>query len=108
MNHIKYIFRGIFIVLAIVLLFYINKKPDDNVESIAEFKFKMFQKLQADSLNSKQKAGLLLKETTKFVDDSSRVQRGIQYLMGLLALVAIMEVSFFIMNKRNSRSPDIN
>jgi len=102
MKRLKYIVRGVFFVIAVVLLFYINRKTYNNVESVAEFKFKMYQKLQTDSLGSKQKADLLMKETSKFVDDSSQVKNGIRYLMGLLAITVIAEVSFFILKKRAS------
>lgn len=99
---IRYVSRGVLFFLAICIIVYLNRKTDDNVDSIAEFKFKMYQKLQTDSLNSMQKADILLKETTKFVDDSSRLQKGTRYLMALLGLVIITELGFLIMAKRNS------
>ena len=63
----------------------------------------MFQKIQTDSLDSKQKLDLLVDETTKFVDSSSRVKKGIQYLTLLLVLLVLVEVIFFVLVKRNKQ-----
>jgi hypothetical protein len=77
------------------------------VGTIAEFKFKMIEKLRTDSLDSKHKMDLLLKETTKFIDDSSRVRKGIHYLMALLALTVTFELGFIILERRNSERQEI-
>ena len=103
----RYILRVVFILLAVLLLVHLNRKTDDNVESIAEFKFKMFQKMQTDSLDSKHKLDLLLNETSRFIDDSSHVRRGIHYLMGLLGLLVAVEVGFLIFGRRNSGRQEI-
>lgn len=106
MKRTKFIIRIAFFLLTISLLVYLNVKTDGQAETIAEFKFKMIQKINADSLNSKHKAELVLNETTKFIDDSSRVRKGMQYLMGLLGLWAVIEVCFLILRQRNYTQPD--
>jgi len=63
----------------------------------------MIEKIQTDSLDSKHKLDLLVKETTKFIDDSSHVREGIHYLVGLLVLWAAIELGFFIQDSRNYR-----
>jgi len=102
MKRTRYIFRIAFFILIVLQLVYLNRKTDDNVETIAEFKFKMFEKLRTDSLDSKHKMEVLLDETTKFVDDSSHVRKGIHHLMALLALLVTIEFGFFILMKGNS------
>ena len=97
----KGIFRIIFVLLTVVLLVYLNRKTDANTESIAEFKLKMIQRIQTDSLDSKKKLDLLLNETTKFVEDSSHVREGIHYLMRLLGLWIVIELVFLLLEKRN-------
>ena len=103
MNRIRYISRSIFFLAAVLLLVYINRKTDESTQSIAEFKFKMFQKIQTDSLDSKHKLTLLVDETTKFIDDSSRVKKGINYLTLLFALLIVVEFVFLVLAKRNGR-----
>lgn len=100
MNRTKYIFRVIFILLTVFLLVYLNRKTDNNTESIAEFKLKMIEKIRTDSLDSKHKLDLLLNETTKFVDDSSHVRKGMLYLMRLLGLWVVIEGVFLVLEKR--------
>src|SRR6185369_5507598 len=101
MKRAKYIFRVVFLLMTVSLLVYLNKKAGDDVGTIAEFKFKMIEKLRTDSLDAKHKLDLLLNDTTKFIDNSSHVRKGIHYLMGLLGLVVITEVGFLIIDKRN-------
>jgi hypothetical protein len=101
MNRTKYIIRIIFVFLTVFLLVYLNRKTDDNSESIAEFKLKMIEKIRTDSLESKDKLELLLKETTEYIDDSSHVRDGIHYLMRLLGLWVIIELVFLVVDKRN-------
>ena len=62
----------------------------------------MIEKLQTDSLNSKQKMDLLVNETTKFMDDSAHVRNGIRYLMVLLGLLVVTEVTFLILKPSRS------
>lgn len=103
MTRLKYVVRGTFLFLIAFLLFHLNSKSDENLKSIAEFKLEMFEKIRTDSLDSKHKMELALKETTKFVEGSSHVRKGIQRLMGLLALFVVTEVAFAIHEKRNSK-----
>ena len=101
MNRTKYIIRIIFVLLTVFLLIYLNKKTDNNTESIAEFKLKMIEKIRTDSLDSKSKVDLLINETTKFIDDSSHVTKGIHYLMRLLGLWIVVELVFLLVEKSN-------
>ena len=101
MNRTRYIFRVVFFLLTILLLVSLNRKTDDNTRTIAEFKFKMIEKIRTDSLDSKHKLDLLLNETTKFIDDSSHVREGIHYLVGLVGLWVAIELGFLILEKRN-------
>jgi hypothetical protein len=101
MNRAKYIFRAIFFLLAILLLVDLNRKTDDNIGTIAEFKIKTIEKIRTDSLDARHKADMVLKETTKFIDGSSHVRKGIHYLLGLFGLWVATEVGFLIISKRN-------
>ena len=99
MNRVRSILRIVYLLVAVALLINLNRKTNDKAETIANFKYKMIEKLQTDSLNSKQKINLLVNETTKFMDDSARVRNGIRYLMALLVLLGVTEVTFFILQK---------
>lgn len=101
MNRTRSIFRLVFFLLTVLLVVYLNKKTDDNTETIVEFKFKMIEKIRTDSLDSRHKLELLLNETTKFIDDSSHVKGGIHYLMNLLGLWVVVELGFLILEKRS-------
>ena len=105
MTRTKYIFRAVFILLAVFLLVDLNKKTDDHIGSIAEFKFKTLEKIRTDSLDAKHKLDLVLKDTAKFVDNSSHVRKSIHYLLGLLGLWVIVELIFFLLLKRNYGRP---
>jgi hypothetical protein len=106
MKKLKYILRGILLISTILLLVYLNKKTDDHTQTIAQFKYKMIEKIRTDSLDSKQKANLLLNETTKFIDDSSHVKKGIRNLMSLLGIWFVIELVFLIQEKRNTDRPE--
>jgi hypothetical protein len=99
MKKLRNIFRIIFFLTAVVLLVFLNTKANDNTKSVVEFKISMLQKLRADSLNSKQKAELLVGETAKYVEDTSRVKTGLNYLTLLFAIVIIVECIFLILGK---------
>jgi hypothetical protein len=101
MNKTRYIIRIVFIFLTVFLLVYLNRKTDDNTESIAEFKLNMIEKIRTDSLDTKHKLELLLNDTTKFIDDSSHVRKGIHYLMRLLGLWVVIEGVFLFLKKGN-------
>jgi hypothetical protein len=101
MNRVKYIVRLIFLLIAVSLLVYLNRKTNNNTVTVAEFKFKMFEKIRADSLDSRHKLDLVLDETTKFLDDSSRVREGVHYLTALFGLLVVFELGFLIVEKRN-------
>ena len=107
MNRARYICRIVFFLLAVLLLIYLNKKTDDNTATIAEFKFKTIEKIRTDSLDTKHKLDLLVDDTTKFIDGSTHVRKGIHYLMGLLALWGVVEFGFLILERKNDRRRDI-
>lgn len=91
-----YSLRAVFFIAVVILLVHLNKKADNNTESIVEFKLKMIEKVRTDSLNNKQKADLLIKETTKFIDNSSHVKKGFQNLLVLLIVWGVFEVVIFL------------
>ena len=97
----KYLFRACFFLLAVILLIRLNSTTADNAQTIAEFKFKTIEKFRADSLDTKHKLDMVLRETTRFVEGSSHVRDELHYLMGLLGLFGIFEVFFLIREKRN-------
>jgi hypothetical protein len=68
--------------------------------SIVEFKYKTFKKIETDSLDPKRKLDLLVNETTNFIDDSTRVKKGIHYLTILFGLLVVAELCFLIFTKR--------
>jgi hypothetical protein len=74
--------------------------------SIVEFKYNTFKKLQADSLDNKQKLDFLVKQTATFVDESSTVRKGIDYLTLLFVVQIAIEFTFLILLKRNSGRQD--
>jgi hypothetical protein len=102
MSRARWIFRLVLALAAVLLLVYINRKSNDNTATITEFKFKMYKKLQTDSLDTKRKLNLIIDETTNFIDDSARVKTGINYLTLVLGLAVVAEVVFLMLTKRNS------
>lgn len=102
MNRVKYILRTVFFVLAIGLIVHLNRKTDNNTESIVEFKLKIIEKVRADSLANQERVKLLIDETTKFVDDSAHVKNGMRYLLGLLILWGATELVYIIFSKRTN------
>ena len=107
MNKARWIFRFLFFLLTVTLLVYINRKSNDSTMSIVEFKYKTFKKIETDSLDTKRKLDLLVNETTKFIDDSTRVRKGIRYLTLLFGLLVVVELGFLIFTKRNYRGREI-
>jgi hypothetical protein len=106
MNRTRNIFRLVFILLAAILLIYINGKSNDNSMSIVEFKYKTYKKIEADSLDAKQKVELLVNETSKFIDDSTRMSNGVHYLTLLFALQITAEFIFLILSKKKFKRQD--
>jgi hypothetical protein len=104
MNRTRNIFRIAFLALAVILLVYINRKSNDNTLSVAEFKYKTYKKIETDSLDTKQKVDLLINDTSKFIDDSTRVRNGVRYLTLLFVLQLIAEFVFLILSKKVSRN----
>jgi hypothetical protein len=106
MNRTRNITRIVFLVLAVILLVYINRKPNESSMSIAEFKYKTYKKIEGDSLDAKRKVQLLVNETSKFIDNSSRVRNGVRYLTLLFVLLIIAEFAFLILSKKDLRQQD--
>src|SRR5258707_15746970 len=106
MNRARYIFRVVIFLLIVIQLVYLNRKTE-GTRTIAEFKFKMLEKIRTDSLDSKNKLDLLLNETTKFIDNSSHVREGIHYLMLLLGLLVANKLGFLLVEKRNYARQEI-
>jgi hypothetical protein len=96
---IKTLVRLIFFAIAVSLLIYTNIAPNEKSQSVAEFKLKMLQKIQMDSLNSDQKVKLVMDETSEFVETSSRVKDGLRYLTWLFAMAIIAELIFLVLKK---------
>src|SRR5258708_4450983 len=103
MNRTRYISRSAFILAIVLQLVYINQRTSETTESIAEFKFKMFQNLKTDSLDSKHKLNLVVDETSKFINDSSRVKKGITFLTLIFGLWVVTEIIFVVQDKRKGR-----
>jgi hypothetical protein len=102
-NRARNIVRLFFFGIGILLLNNLNRKTDENVESIAEFKLRMIQKVQNDSLETKRKLDLLMDDTSEFVDKSSGVRAGVRYLSLLLGLVVVTEFAFILFIRQSSR-----
>jgi hypothetical protein len=79
----------------------VNRKTNENTESVAEFKLKMLRQIQTDSLDSKQKAELVVDQTTKFVDSSAHVRNGVRYLTLLFGVFIVTEVVFYIIKRKH-------
>ena len=104
MNRTRNIFRGLFFLLAVLLLIHLNRKTDVNLGVIAKFKYETLNKIKSDTLGSKAKLDLLVQETTKLNEqisqDSSHAQDVLYYLMGVVALFIGSELIFSIKAKR--------
>lgn len=100
----KYILRASFLIMIIYLIVQLNKKPDDRSQSIVEFKLKMLDKIQVDSLNSKQKIDLVIDDTRKFMDESSQIKKSANLLMAILAIWVVTELAFFALGRRKASS----
>jgi hypothetical protein len=105
MKKARNISRISFLILTVILLVYINNKSNDHTLSIVEFKYNTYKKLNTDSLDNKQKLDIILKDTTEFIDDSSRVKAGVNYLTLLFILLIVSEFFFLITTKKSPR-PD--
>jgi hypothetical protein len=98
----KYIFRSLFFLITVFLIVYINRKTDDNAQTIAEFKFETLKKLKADSLDSQDQVDVLINETKKFNDqvaEDSPIRKGFRYLTATLVLFVLFELSFWMIEK---------
>ena len=73
---------------------------------IARFKLETLNKIKNDSLDTKHKLDLLVDETTKFnkqfIDNSPHVKEGIRYLIGVVVLLIVVELGFFITERRRT------
>jgi len=105
MKRVKYILRGLFFILTVLLLSYLNSKTGVNLKSIAKFKLETLQKIQSDSLENKDKVMRLVHETTQLnkqiSEDSSHAREAINYLILVVLLFCISELVFVVMKKRS-------
>jgi hypothetical protein len=104
MNLTRRILRIVFFLLAISQLFYLIRKTDDQAKTVAEFKYEMYKKVQADTLDSKHKLDMVFRETDKFMDSSAHVKKGLHNLTGLFALWVVIEFIFLIFKKRRAKN----
>ncbi|SHH61044.1 hypothetical protein SAMN04488109_4613 [Chryseolinea serpens] len=104
MYRTRYILRALFLLLTVSLLYYLNKRTDLNLGAIAKFKYETLNKIQSDSLDSKNKLDVLIHETEKFNEqineDSSRTLKVIYLLIGVVTLFMVSELIFTIIMKR--------
>ncbi len=104
MNTAKYILRGILLLSIVSILIYLDGKTDDNFKRIAKFKLETLNKIKADSLDTKVKLDVLIKETTKFnekvSDDSPSFKKGRRYLILVIALLVVAECAFYVAKAR--------
>jgi len=104
MNRTKHILRGTLLLLIVLLLINLYKKTEDNVVQIAKFKYDTFNKIKTDSLGTEHKLNLLVNESTKFNEqffgNSPQLKNGIRYLIGAVALLIVIELGFFIRERR--------
>lgn len=104
MKTTKYILRASFLVMIIYLIVQLNKKPDDQSQSIVDFKLKMLEKIQVDSLNSRQKVNLVIDDTRKFMEESTQTRKFANLLMAILGIWVVTELTFFAVRRRNASS----
>jgi hypothetical protein len=104
MNRTRYILRALFLFLVVSLLFYLNKRANLNLGAIAKFKYETLNKIQSDSLDSKDKLDVMIQETEKFNEqineDSSRALNAIYSLIGVVTLFIVSELIFATIKKR--------
>jgi hypothetical protein len=104
MKRTRFFTRIFFLLLVVSILFYLNRKSGVNLDTITRFKLETMNKMQADSLDTKHKFDLLVKETTKFNEkineDSSHAQEVINFLIGLVIIFIISELFFLHKGRR--------
>ena len=107
MNLTRTILRILLLLLTVLILFYLNIKTEDNIELIAEFKFKTLEHIKTGSLDIEHKLDLLDNETTRFsgqiIEDTSKVREAIIYLIGMVGLLIAVEITFSIAEKRRNQ-----
>ena len=101
MKKVKYTFRLAIFLIAVSLIIYLSRKTNDNTQSIAEFKVRMFENVRVDSVDAQHKLELLRNATSKFMANSTRVRDGLHYLAGLFVVLVIVELSFIAFERRN-------
>lgn len=102
----KNIFRIAFFAALLYLVIQINRKSDDQAESIAEFKLKMYKKIQTDSIGTRQKIDLMRNETTRFIENSEQVKTGTRRLFLIVLTWLGFELIVQIKSrKRRSQEP---
>ena len=74
---------------------------------IAKFKLETLSKIKSDSLDTGHKLDLLVNETEKFSNqidqDSPDIKEAIQYLIGIMVLFIVVEIGFYITERRSGK-----
>jgi len=104
MNRTQYLLRGFFFLLTILLLYYLNNKAGINLKTISKFKLETLNKIQSDSLGSKDKLDVLVRDTTAFNkqidEDSSHARELISYLIIVVVLFGTSELIFATIKRK--------
>jgi len=107
MNRVKYIVRGILLLLAVLQLIALNTKTDDTFGRMATFKVQTINKVKADSLSAGEKIDLLINETTKFSNqiekDSPQIRKSVHRLIGIVLVLILSELGFLVAKKGAAR-----
>ena len=105
MRRTKYIIRGTLLLVIIGLLIDLYSATESNIAQIAKFKVETFSKINTDSLDAGHKLDLLVNETKKFnkqfVQDSPHVKNNLHFVMGAVGLLIMVELAFFITERKN-------
>lgn len=104
MHRMKYIIRGMLLLVIAGLLISLYHATENNITQIAKFKLDTFNKVNADSLDAKHKLDVLVNETKKFneqfVQDSPHVKNNLLLVIGAVGLLIMVELAFFITERR--------
>ncbi len=106
MTWTHYILRGLLIIVTVLLLFYLNRKANDNIELIEKHKFETLDNIKDDSLNTKYRFDLLDNEATKFsgqiFEDTYHIKKAINYLIGVIGLLIAVELGFIFSERKKT------
>ena len=101
--------RGIFVILILLVLVYLNVKTGENIKLVERFKFETLDGIKSNSLEADYKIDQLENATTKFtsqiVEDTSHVREATHYLIGFVALLIAAELLFLIDERKKAKAP---